>query len=122
MATMASEISPEYSKGKSSSFPTLVCQEALKRALRIYLNETNHDMIRIRLIFFFFSHTVSIYKKLIQLSPKREISLGYYNDVKYVLNESKASLDCNSCVNQLKWFMSDSWNNGIYYYKFFDLF
>jgi hypothetical protein len=76
MATMASEISPEYSKGKSSSLPTLVCQEALKRALRIYLNETTHDMIRIRLIFFFLTHKSPFTKNSSNFLRKERFHLG----------------------------------------------
>eukprot|EP01080_Neovahlkampfia_damariscottae_P006583 gene6583-10746_t len=98
MAKTASDISNEYSK---------VCQEALKKSLRIYLNENSQDIFQI----------LAIYKKLIQLSPKRDISLGYFNDVKYVLNELKLTSTDSNVNSLLRWLMSDSWNNGVYYYK-----
>lgn len=79
-------------------------KEALKRALHILINESPLNS----------SLCLNIYIKLIEISPVRDSTILYFEESIKLL---KGIIINDILLTDIKWLISESWSNGIYYYK-----
>lgn len=81
-----------------------ISKEALKRSLHLLIHESPLNI----------NLCLSVYIKLIEISPNRDSSFSYYEDSLQLLKSNNIQACSKS---DIKFLIVESWNHGIYYFK-----
>jgi tetratricopeptide (TPR) repeat protein len=85
-----------------------IAQEALKKALFVYLNEPNTNLIE----------TLRCYIRLIQIHPKPDSTIGFFEDLQKIVKNFTLKEEAEEHV---KWIISNAWNTGVCSYQAMNL-